>query len=116
MPANESVWLLEDQPVRTIGIRMGYSLLCWIIGVSPMPAPSSRFMMFGGPLGGENGVYHFYMLMGAPIFFAVGIVAAAAIIRDRDLEALHRRDSGRCRNEGRCPSVRDEIDSPRSCS
>ena len=23
---NESVWLLEDQPVRTIGIRMGYSL------------------------------------------------------------------------------------------
>jgi hypothetical protein len=31
--ANESVWLLEDQPVRTIGIRMGYSLLCWIIGV-----------------------------------------------------------------------------------
>jgi hypothetical protein len=73
--ANESVWLLEDQPVRTIGIRMGYSLLCWIIGVLAYAGAVVTLVMFGGPLGGENWVYHFYVLMGAPIFFAVGIVS-----------------------------------------
>ena len=73
--ANESVWLLEDQPVRTIGIRMGYSLLCWIIGVLAYAGAIVTLIMFGGPLGGENWVYHAYVLMGAPIFFAVGIVS-----------------------------------------
>jgi len=73
--ANESVWLLEDQPVRTIGIRMGYSLLCWIIGVLAYAGAVVTLVMFGGPLGGENWVYHVYVLMGAPIFFAVGIVS-----------------------------------------
>ena len=73
--ANESVWLLEDQPVRTIGIRMGYSLLCWIIGVLAYAGAAVTLVMFGGPLGGENWVYHVYVLMGAPIFFAVGIVS-----------------------------------------
>jgi hypothetical protein len=73
--ANESVWLLEDQPVRTIGIRMGYSLVCWIIGVLAYAGAIVAFMMFGGPVGAENWVYHFYVLMGAPIFVAVGITS-----------------------------------------
>jgi hypothetical protein len=73
--ANESVWLLEDQPVRTIGIRMGYSLLCWIIGVLAYIGAAVTLVTFGGPLAGENWVYHAYILMGAPIFFAVGIVS-----------------------------------------
>ena len=73
--ANESVWLLEDQPVRTIGIRMGYSLVCWIVGVLAYVGAILFFVQFGGPLGGENWVYHFYVLMAAPIFIAVGITA-----------------------------------------
>jgi hypothetical protein len=73
--ANESVWLLEDQPVRTIGIRMGYSLLCWIIGVLAYLGAAFTLVTFGGPLAGENWVYHAYVLMGAPIVFAVGIVS-----------------------------------------
>jgi hypothetical protein len=73
--ANESVWLLEDQPVRTIGIRMGYSLVCWIIGVLAYVGAIVTFMMFGSSPTGENWVYHGYVLMGAPIFFAVGIVS-----------------------------------------
>jgi hypothetical protein len=75
MAAKESIRLLEDQPVRTIGIRMAYSLLCWIVGVLAYLGAIVFFMMFGGPLGGENGLYHFYMLMGAPIFFAVGVTS-----------------------------------------
>ena len=75
MAAKESIRLLEDQPVRAIGIRMGYSLLCWIVGFSAYVGATFFFMMFGGPLNGENGLYHFYMLMGAPIFFAVGVTS-----------------------------------------
>jgi hypothetical protein len=73
--ANESVWLLEDQPVRTIGIRMGYSLVCWIIGVLAYAGAIVAVILFGAPLSGENWVYHFYVLMGAPIFIAVGITS-----------------------------------------
>lgn len=73
--ANESVWLLEDQPVRTIGIRMGYSLVCWIIGVLAYAGAILTIMLFGAPLSGANWVYHFYVLMGAPIFIAVGLVS-----------------------------------------
>ena len=73
--ANESVWLLEDQPVRTIGIRMGYSLLCWIIGVLAYAGAIVTFVMFGSSPTGENWVYHGYVLAGAPIFFAVGVVS-----------------------------------------
>ena len=73
--ANESVWLLEDQPVRAIGIRMGFSLLCWIIGVLAYVGAAFTLVTFGGPLHGENWVYHAYVLMGAPIFFAVGVVS-----------------------------------------
>ena len=70
--SRESVLLLEGQPVRAIGIRMGYSLLCWIIGVVAYAGAILFFLMFGGPLSGENWLYHFYLLMGAPIFLAVG--------------------------------------------
>jgi len=73
--ANESVWLLEDQPVRTIGIRMGYSLVCWIIGVLAYAGAILAVITFGAPLGGQNWVYHIYVLMGAPIFVAVGVVS-----------------------------------------
>lgn len=73
--ANESVWLLEDQPVRTIGIRMGYSLVCWIIGILAYAGAIVFFMLFGGPANAENWIYHFYLLMGAPIFVAVGVTS-----------------------------------------
>ena len=54
---------------------MGYSMLCWIIGVLAYAGAIVTLVMFGGPVGGENWVYQFYVLMGAPIFFAVGIVS-----------------------------------------
>ena len=75
MAAKESIRLLEDQPVRTIAIRMAYSLLCWIVGVAAYLGAIVFVIKFAGPLGGENGLYHFYLLMGAPIFFAVGLTS-----------------------------------------
>ena len=71
--------------------------------------------MFGGPLGGENWVYHFYVLMGAPIFVAVGIVS---LIRPLFVIAVSKLYTDvvpvECRNRrhGRRSSPRTEIDWP----
>jgi hypothetical protein len=75
MASKESIRLLEDQPVRTIAIRMAYSLLCWIIGVAAYAGAVLFLMMFGAPPAAENWLYHFYVLMGAPVFFAVGVTS-----------------------------------------
>jgi hypothetical protein len=73
MAAKESVRLLEDQPVRTIAIRMAYSLLCWIVGVVAYVGTLGYFMAFGAPLSGENMLYHFYVLVGMPVMLAAGV-------------------------------------------
>jgi hypothetical protein len=73
MAAKESIRLLEDQPVRTISIRMAYSLLCWIVGIAAYVGTLAFFMMFGAPLTGENWLYHFYVLVGMPIVLAAGV-------------------------------------------
>jgi hypothetical protein len=73
MAAKESIRLLEDQPVRTIAIRMAYSLLCWIVGVTAYFGTIAYFMMLGAPLTGENWLYHFYVLVGMPIVLAAGV-------------------------------------------
>ena len=97
--ANESVWLLEDQPVRTIGIRMGYSLLCWIIGVLAYAGADRHLHDVRWPARRRE--------LGVPLLVADGRadlrrrrdrLADPAGVRARDLEALHRRHSGQCRN------------------
>ncbi len=75
MASKESIRLLEEQPVRTIGIRMAYSLLCWIIGVAAYAGAILFLTTFGAQPRAENWLYHFYLLMGAPVFFAVGVTA-----------------------------------------
>jgi len=75
MAAKESVRLLEDQPVRTISIRMAYSFLCWIVGVTAYVGAFFFLVTSGAPMAGENWLYHIYLLLGAPIFFAVGVMS-----------------------------------------
>lgn len=70
----DSLSLLKKEPTRMIGIRMGYSLICWIIGIVAYVAAIFFFCAFGGARG-ANEVYNFYFLMVVPIFFAVGITA-----------------------------------------
>jgi hypothetical protein len=73
MAAKEAIRLLEDQPMRTIAIRMAYSLMCWIVGVASYLGTLLFFMLFGAPLTGENWLYHFYVLVGVPIVLAAGV-------------------------------------------
>ncbi len=73
--AKESAALLAAKPGRAIGIRMGYSLLCWVIGVLAYLGGLAFVMNFGARVGGPNGVYNFYVLLAVPIVVAVGVTA-----------------------------------------
>jgi hypothetical protein len=78
--AKDSVALLTAKPLRAIGIRMGYSLVCWIIGISAYAGGAWWFMTMGDDYGSKaNGIYEFYVLMAVPIVIAVG--ATAVLIR-----------------------------------
>jgi hypothetical protein len=77
--AKDSVSLLRANPARAIGIRMGYSLICWIIGIVAYIGSFYYFIAFGDRRGGVNEVYNFYVLMAVPIFVAVG--ATAVLVR-----------------------------------
>jgi hypothetical protein len=73
--AKDSVSLLKNQPVRTIGIRMGFSLICWIIGIAAYVGGAFYMMGAHGPARRANDVYNFYLLMAVPIVIAVGVTA-----------------------------------------
>lgn len=73
--AKDSVSLLRNRPARAIGIRMGYSLICWIIGIATYVGGLSYLIAFGGSAGYVNKIYNFYVLMAVPIVLAVGVTA-----------------------------------------
>jgi len=71
----DSITLLRDKPARAIGIRMGYSLVCWIIGIAAYVGGFYYFAAYGKDIHGPNGVYNAYVLMALPIIIAVGVTA-----------------------------------------
>jgi hypothetical protein len=73
--ARDSVALLREKPVRAIGIRMGYSLICWIIGIAAYAGSFYYFVAFHDGASTVNAVYNFYLLMAVPIVIAVGVTA-----------------------------------------
>jgi hypothetical protein len=72
--AQESFLLLKQEPKRVIGIRMGYSLLCWIIGVVTYVAAILYFVKFGDFRSQANQIYDFYVLMALPLLLSVGVI------------------------------------------
>ncbi|NDF11488.1 MAG: hypothetical protein EB060_01555 [Proteobacteria bacterium] len=72
--AKDSVILLKTQPARAIGIRMGYSLVCWVIGITAYIGSFYYFQMMPHAEG-ANRVYNFYFFMVVPIMLAVGLTA-----------------------------------------
>jgi len=71
----DSFQLLTAQPARAVGLRMGYSAVCWAIGVATYIAAIVVYAKFGSGLHGANYVYNAYFLMAAPTFVAIGLVA-----------------------------------------
>lgn len=70
----DSLQLLSAEPLRAIGLRFGYSAVCWIIGILAYLAAIIYFAYFGSDEHQSHWLYNFYFLMTGPIFVAVGIV------------------------------------------
>lgn len=72
--ARDSVALLKTKPARAIGIRMGYSLICWIIGIAAY-AGAVYYLMLNEHAARVNKVYSIYVLLAVPIVIAAGVTA-----------------------------------------
>jgi hypothetical protein len=74
--AKDSVALLKHSPLRAIGIRIGYSLICWIIGVGAYAgAVAYAIALDGRGVLRPHDIYNFYLFMALPIVIAVGVTA-----------------------------------------
>jgi hypothetical protein len=73
--AKDSVSLLRSQPLRAIGIRMGYSLICWAVGITAYAGTVYYLMGLDIRSDAPNAMYHFYVLIAFPIVIAVGVTA-----------------------------------------
>lgn len=57
-----------------IVLRIGYSFLCWIIGISAYIGAVIFFIKFNNLFGRLQGIYGFYLLMGIPIAISVAVI------------------------------------------
>jgi hypothetical protein len=71
----DSVKLLMSQPARALGLRFGYSAVCWVIGGLSYIGAIYVFVKFGDKKEGLHYIYNFYLLMAAPIFVSVGVIS-----------------------------------------
>ena len=72
--AKDSVSLLISQPKRVIGIRMGYSLVCWVVGIASYIGAILFFAKFGDFRIQTKQIYNFYTLMAVPLIVSVGVI------------------------------------------
>jgi hypothetical protein len=89
----DSIVLLREEPARAVGLRLGYSAACWVIGIGTY---ISGFFVPWGALGirsGPHEVFRVYFVMALPICLAVAtitllvrpvyVLAAAALYSER---------------------------------
>ncbi len=72
-----SIMMLKDQPGRVLGVRMGYSLIAWIVGITAYIGAIYWFCVAGddGGIQKANALFNFYTLMILPIALSVGFLA-----------------------------------------
>jgi hypothetical protein len=61
--------------MRVIGIRMGYSLICWVVGLAAFVGSIFYLMKFGPHGNRSYEIYKFYSALIVPIFATVGIIS-----------------------------------------
>jgi hypothetical protein len=69
----DSITLLEWQPQRALGLRLGYSAVCWVIGIASYVSAIFLFQYGWGPRR-PHYIYEGYLLLAIPAFVAAGIV------------------------------------------
>lgn len=73
--AKDSIAILKKHLTRAIAIRMGYSLVCWVIGIAAYAGSIWYFVRYGNHSGKTLSIYNFYVLMAVPVFIAVGVTS-----------------------------------------
>jgi len=71
----DSLNLLTSDPLRTLGLRMGYSAVCWLVGILAYLGAILLYAVFPVSLEESHGIFNFYLLMAIPIVIAVCIIA-----------------------------------------
>lgn len=69
----DSIRLLESQPQKALGLRLGYSAVCWIIGIASYVF-AIFVLRYGGGSDRPHYIYDAYLLVAIPVFVAAGIV------------------------------------------
>lgn len=70
----DSITLLKSHPTRVLGLRLGYSGVCWIIAILSYILAVVYYIYFGGEHS-PHWIYHFYVMMAVPLFISIGIIS-----------------------------------------
>jgi len=71
----DSVKLLEAQPGRAIGLRLGYSAVCWVVGITTYVLSLFLVVRDGVHPGQHEFIYNFYLWAAIPIVISAGLIA-----------------------------------------
>ncbi len=58
----------------SLGLRFGYSAVCWVVGIGAYVSALISFPHTGHRLSAAHGIYFFYEWMALPIMCSVGLV------------------------------------------
>lgn len=70
----ETITLIKKEPLRAIGLRFGYSLLCWIVGIAAYIVACFWIGHADIVRGSDNWVFRIYQWLFIPLVGALGIV------------------------------------------
>lgn len=70
----QSLGIIKKHPFYAMGLRFGYSLVCWVVGIAAYIGAVYWLMNGGIEWGEENWVYSMYEWVFLPILVSVGVV------------------------------------------
>jgi len=70
----DSINLVKTRTSDVLKLRGGYSVTCWLIGITTYIGSILYFVSYPSLFEGYNSVYTFYLWMGVPILISVGVI------------------------------------------
>lgn len=70
----DSITLLKANPAKAIGLRMGYSAVCWIVGIIAYPTCAIATVWILGKEVDATAVYTILLALTIPLVIVIGIV------------------------------------------
>jgi len=73
--SRDSLTLLKARTSEALGLRLGYSAVCWFVGIAAYLASFLFVRAVEGALPGQaHRIFHFYLLMAVPVAIASAVV------------------------------------------